>query len=68
LRNQKSSTDAETWEAAAELHDVLRRFLETRSGIFKAAAETAALKIRAGRKVLIFGNGGSAAEAGSEYF
>jgi len=63
LRNKNSGTDAEAWEAAAELHDVLRRFLETRTGVFSAAAIAIATSVRAGGMVLIFGNGGSAAEA-----
>ena len=63
MRNKNSGTDAEAWEAAAELHDVLRRFLETRSGVFSAAAIAIATSVRAGGMVLIFGNGGSAAEA-----
>ncbi|OGD29089.1 MAG: phosphoheptose isomerase [Candidatus Aminicenantes bacterium RBG_19FT_COMBO_65_30] len=45
------------------MHDVLRRFLETRSGVFSAAAIAIATSVRAGGMVLIFGNGGSAAEA-----
>jgi len=49
--------------AAAELHDVLRRFIAARSGVFDAAAEAVAASVRAGGKVLVFGNGGSAAEA-----
>ena len=63
MRNKNSGTDAEAWEAAAELHDVLRRFLETRSGVFSAAAIAIATSVRAGGMVLVFGNGGSAAEA-----
>jgi D-sedoheptulose 7-phosphate isomerase len=49
--------------AAAELHDVLRRFIAARSGVFEAAAEAMARSVRAGGKILLFGNGGSAAEA-----
>ena len=63
MRNKNSGTDAEAWEAAAELHDVLRRFLETRTGVFSAAAIAIATSVRAGGMVLVFGNGGSAAEA-----
>ena len=46
-----------------ELRGILGRFFETRSGVFEAAAEAIARSVRAGGKVLIFGNGGSAAEA-----
>ena len=49
--------------AAVELHDILDRFFETRRGIFEAAGEAIARSVRAGGKVLVFGNGGSAAEA-----
>jgi len=49
--------------AAAELYDVLRRFIAARSGVFDAAAEAVAASVRVGGKVLVFGNGGSAAEA-----
>jgi D-sedoheptulose 7-phosphate isomerase len=49
--------------AAVELHDILDRFFETRRGIFEAAAEAIAERVRAGGKILVFGNGGSAAEA-----
>lgn len=67
---QKQELGAEAGEgagghepAAAELHDVLRRFIAARAGVLEAAAEAIARSVRAGGKVLIFGNGGSAAEA-----
>jgi len=67
-KNQKAA--AEAGEAAGvyeatvmELHGILGRFFETRSGILEAAAEAIARSVRAGGKVLLFGNGGSAAEA-----
>jgi D-sedoheptulose 7-phosphate isomerase len=63
LKNQNSSGDGEAWEAAAELHDVLRRFMQSRSGVIDAAAGAVAASVRAGGKILLFGNGGSAAEA-----
>lgn len=47
----------------AELDQVLRRFIQTRRAVLEAAAEAIAACLRAGGKVLIFGNGGSAAEA-----
>ena len=47
----------------AELDQVLRRFIETRRAVLEAAAEAIAASLRAGGKVLVFGNGGSAAEA-----
>ena len=61
---------AEAGEAAGvyeatvmELHGILGRFFETRSGLINAVAEAIAASVRAGGKVLVFGNGGSAAEA-----
>ena len=52
-----------TEQSAAELDMILRKFLETRRVILEAAAEAVASSLRAGGKVLIFGNGGSAAES-----
>jgi D-sedoheptulose 7-phosphate isomerase len=49
--------------AAVELHDILDRFFETRGGIFEDTAKAIAERVRAGGKILVFGNGGSAAEA-----
>ncbi|NTU51476.1 MAG: SIS domain-containing protein, partial [Candidatus Aminicenantes bacterium] len=49
--------------AAAELKKILDRFFETRSSVFEAAAEAVSASLRAGGKILVFGNGGSAAEA-----
>ena len=49
--------------AAAELLDVLRGFIAVRSSVLAAAAAAIVKCVRAGGKVLIFGNGGSAAEA-----
>lgn len=46
-----------------ELFRVLERFFETRSSALEAACEAVVAKVRAGHKVLVFGNGGSAAEA-----
>jgi D-sedoheptulose 7-phosphate isomerase len=67
---KKSKPEAETDEgagghelAAAELLDVLRRFITARSGVLEAAADAIVRSVRAGGKILIFGNGGSAAEA-----
>ena len=47
----------------ADLNRVLNDFFRTRSGILEAAAGAIAASVRAGGKVLLFGNGGSAAEA-----
>jgi D-sedoheptulose 7-phosphate isomerase len=49
--------------AAAELREVLESFLETRAGRLEAALGAVVSSLRAGGKVLVFGNGGSAAEA-----
>jgi len=46
-----------------ELRGILDRFFETRSGVLDAAAEAIARSVRSGGKLLLFGNGGSAAEA-----
>jgi D-sedoheptulose 7-phosphate isomerase len=46
-----------------ELHGILGRFFETRSGVLEAAAEAVAASLRAGGRILVFGNGGSAAES-----
>jgi D-sedoheptulose 7-phosphate isomerase len=50
-------------QAQAELARVLDRFVRTRSAALDEAAAAVAAAIRAGGKVLVFGNGGSAAEA-----
>lgn len=49
--------------SAADLDGVVRRFLQMRRLVLEAAAEAIAARLRAGGKVLVFGNGGSAAEA-----
>jgi len=49
--------------SAAALSAILGGFLETRRETFEAAAEAIAARLRAGGKVLVLGNGGSAAEA-----
>ncbi len=47
----------------AELVGILGRFIRSRGAVLEAAAGAAAAALRSGGKVLIFGNGGSAAEA-----
>jgi D-sedoheptulose 7-phosphate isomerase len=49
--------------AATELGGVLSRFIRSRGAVLAAAAAAAAAALRSGGKILIFGNGGSAAEA-----
>jgi len=49
--------------AVTELGGVLGDFFRTRAGVLEAAAEAIARSVRAGGKILLFGNGGSAAEA-----
>lgn len=49
--------------AVTELGGVLGDFFRTRSGVLETAGEAIARSVRAGGKVLLFGNGGSAAEA-----
>ena len=50
-------------KSAAELDGIIRKFLQTRRSVLDAAGEAIAARLRAGGKVLVFGNGGSAAEA-----
>ncbi len=50
-------------DQVTELDRVLREFLRTRGPLFEAAAGALADRLGAGGKVLVFGNGGSAAEA-----
>jgi phosphoheptose isomerase len=50
-------------DQVTELDRVLREFLRTRGPILEAAAEALSARLRAGGQILIFGNGGSAAEA-----
>jgi D-sedoheptulose 7-phosphate isomerase len=59
---EQASAD-ELEKNAAELEEALRRFLQVRGAVLAAAAEVLVSRIRAGGKVLVFGNGGSAAEA-----
>ncbi len=49
--------------ARTDLNRILDDFFRTRSGVLEAAAEAIVRGVRAGGKVLVFGNGGSAAEA-----
>jgi D-sedoheptulose 7-phosphate isomerase len=46
-----------------ELDGTLRKFFATRGPVLEAAVGAIAASVRAGGKILIFGNGGSAAEA-----
>ena len=48
---------------AAELTQVLDEFLRTRAAALDGAGQALAAAAREGRKILVFGNGGSAAEA-----
>lgn len=49
--------------SAADLYRVLEEFFRTRSGVFDAVCTAIASALNTGNKVLVFGNGGSAAEA-----
>lgn len=56
--------DSAGYEAAVdEITGVLRRFFQARGSAFEAAVAALAGAIRAGGKILLFGNGGSAAQA-----
>jgi D-sedoheptulose 7-phosphate isomerase len=48
---------------AADLNQALNDFFRTRSAVLEDAVEAIVRSVRAGGKVLVFGNGGSAAEA-----
>jgi len=50
-------------KTVAELNGVLGGFFRSRSSVVEVAAEAVAASVREGGKILIFGNGGSAAEA-----
>jgi len=50
-------------QAADDLRSVLDGFFLTRAGVYEAACAAVVACLRAGGKVLVFGNGGSAAEA-----
>jgi D-sedoheptulose 7-phosphate isomerase len=54
---------AEARAAVAGLDAILRDFLRTRAGALDAAGRAIAAALRSGGRVLVFGNGGSAAEA-----
>lgn len=47
----------------AELDEILRRFYQTRGPVLETAAGAVADRLRTAGRVLVFGNGGSAAEA-----
>ncbi len=49
--------------AIAGLDAILKEFLRTRAGALDAAGRAIAAALRSGGRVLVFGNGGSAAEA-----
>jgi len=50
-------------EAILSLKEVLDRFFESRQALFDSASDALSASLRAGGKILLFGNGGSAAEA-----
>ncbi len=50
-------------EHLSELEDAVRRFLATRQSVLLAALESLRACVRAGGKILVFGNGGSAAQS-----
>lgn len=45
------------------LYQITKNFLETKTGVLKEVTEEIIQRLKAGRKILVFGNGGSAAEA-----
>jgi D-sedoheptulose 7-phosphate isomerase len=57
------ATDKPYEAVIVELESVLRAFFRTREGSFEAAAEDIASSLGSGGKILLFGNGGSAAQA-----
>ena len=51
------------WESIDELSGILKEFFRTRKDLFDEAVNEICLHIKAGKKILAFGNGGSAAQA-----
>jgi len=47
----------------ADIHAILKNFFEQKSDLFEVMIEAVARALEEGRKILVFGNGGSAAEA-----
>ena len=47
----------------ADIHAILKNFFEQKSDLFEVMIEAVARALGEGRKILVFGNGGSAAEA-----
>jgi len=46
-----------------DIHAILKNFFEQKSDLFEVMIEAVARALEEGRKILVFGNGGSAAEA-----
>jgi D-sedoheptulose 7-phosphate isomerase len=61
--NDREQRQTEAEAAAAALDGILREFLRTRAGALEKAGRAIAAALRAGGRVLVFGNGGSASEA-----
>jgi D-sedoheptulose 7-phosphate isomerase len=52
-----------TREVVLDLKEVLDRFFESRQALLDGASDALSASLRAGGRILVFGNGGSAAEA-----
>ncbi|MDH7512694.1 MAG: SIS domain-containing protein [Clostridiales bacterium] len=50
-------------EVQAELHGIIKSFFEEKSELFNCMVEAVTAALKNGRKIVVFGNGGSAAEA-----
>ena len=50
-------------EVVLDLKEILDRFFENRQALFDGASDALGASLRAGGRILVFGNGGSAAEA-----
>ena len=61
--NPVSRSAGMTGRRVAELESVMGKFVRTRGAVLEAAAAAVAAAVGAGGQVLVFGNGGSAAEA-----
>ena len=46
-----------------ELNDIVKRFFDAKAAVFEKAVAAVEGKLKTGHKILVFGNGGSAAEA-----
>jgi len=63
LKKLSGETDMELAKIKNEIAAVLEEFFKTRRGVVEAVVSATVKSLRSGGKILLFGNGGSAAEA-----